>query len=588
MIDLLTIEDVNSCFINAFEKHEIYVLDTGLIKKPAPYTDVEYDFVKVSKEHIGTSGYKYSFKINNYAWCGDYFFLKSNGGYLSSTGDYNNGVLTFRTSQDNIKLCLYLSPIKKQVNGFNLTNLFWIPLDFEDITTQKQKVRFKHLQAKILLHLVSQSYTTPLIHESGSDITTIRVNTAQQYIGVKLASDNDYVFYYPINLPKRDVYINADQSTLKPGQVNILTFNHNDNLRIATIKFYNNGLELDSFRESTYPYKYNVFLDLTDVKSFDEIIITAKVLVSDEVKSKTVDFVFKQEYTEVSNYTELVNALDEGNLYIRLVDDISFDDSVLINYNVNIDGQNHTFNLNGHHFILNEGVGVIIENCQVYEGENAIIQRRNTKLTIENTQFINNITDSIGSCILCDIDLDNLNENDDFTTIIKNSRFTNNKSAILHAGELQIINCEYLNNDMSYTDKHYPALLYQSNGEAYIRNSTFDIDYADDNTYCVSEKSIGEAQALIHLGEDARINSADIITLKDTGLPFFDAPYSNRSHVFCKYYYPKIEACAYTSPLEALESKCVCYSVSNDNWIYKQNAKVTRADTHEENTVRSL
>jgi hypothetical protein len=136
-------------------------------------------------------------------------------------------------------------------------------------------------------------------------------------------------------------------------------------------------------------------------------------------------------------------------------------------------------------------------------------------------------------------------------------------------------------------DKDNPAFLYQTDGDAEITNSIFDIDYQD-NTLCENQINIGFAQALIRCGLTATINTATHESLQeDNKLPFFEN-YRNQSHVFAKYYYPQIETCVFTSPVENKETESICYCVTGTDWVYKTNAVVTRADWQNENTINNI
>ena len=83
------------------------------------------------------------------------------------------------------------------------------------------------------------------------------------------------------------------------------------------------------------------------------------------------------------------------------------------------------------------------------------------------------------------------------------------------------------------------------------------------------------------IGETAQINSDSHKNYTDNISTFTN---NNQCHLFVKYYYPKIESCVYSSPVIGKENKALCYSASGVNWVFKENIRVTRASSNNENT----
>ena len=231
-----------------------------------------------------------------------------------------------------------------------------------------------------------------------------------------------------------------------------------------------------------------------------------------------------------------------------------------------------------------------INDVNVNGGNPVVLQAKDSKVDLTGCSFVNagnTRYNNLGSVISCDIDIDSLEVLDDFTTNIIECTFINNHNCILHGGSLTVTDCKYHNTDMDYVDINNAAFLYQVDGDANIVNSVFDIDYGEDTSF--EEENIMYGQALFMCGETAIINNADYINLStDNNVNWSNAPYNNRSHIYCKYYYPQIEEIVYSSPTLDKEDKAICYCVSGKDWIFKENVQVTRESWESQNTIRKI
>ncbi|MBR1610732.1 MAG: hypothetical protein IJ672_04475, partial [Methanobrevibacter sp.] len=230
-----------------------------------------------------------------------------------------------------------------------------------------------------------------------------------------------------------------------------------------------------------------------------------------------------------------------------------------------------------------------LENINVLNGNPVILQRKDSKVDLISCSFTgasNTGYNNLGSVISCDIDIDSLNIPNDFITNITECNFINNHNCIMHGGTLNILNSKYHNTDMSYIDINNPAFLYQVDGDAIITESIFDMDYTGRN---YETRNIMYAQALFMCGVDATVNNANHTNLsQDNTVNWCNAPYNNQSHIFCKYYYPQIEECVFSSPEPGFENKCLSYAVSGMDWIFKEHVQITRESLGKENTVRKI
>lgn len=598
MSNFLTVEDVNSCFMNAFDCTGVYECDVSEIGITDDYTSIPYDFLEVSHT-IGSNTHTFEFKIKNSAWTGGYYVL-IDGEFDSGGANWGNNALTITSSSENVVLGLYLSYLQVQMYGFNLQVLPIIPLDSHPMFLDDDEIvyHFKELTSSVA---PSSNYDFTSEYDSETGVYILTYNQAStppdEVLKFYWGSENTPAFAYNVLHDKHKIKFLREypgfsrlMDYIIPGKSDSVVHVVLDTViptspSINQPKFYYDGEELDYLFDGVR--LYSVDLDLSEHRTLDPVKMRVKIRETEDYLGVNEDLFFYPKDEKVTTFTELYNETRYGTPFIEVMDSMQFTNNIHITGTCIMDGGDNTLDLNNYSIILQENASLNLKNITIKNGDKAIIQGKNSKLILTDVNFENNISENVGSCIYCKVDPDNINENDDFTTILTNCNFINNNSCISHNGKLTVHGCAYLNNDLDYAHPKFPAFLYQNNGEAGIRNSIFDIDYTDDD-FCSDEQSIGFAQSLIHCGETAIINNKNMVYLQEHQLPFFEAPYNNRSHLFAKYYYPKIEACAYSSPLLGFEDKCLCYSIEESNWVFKQNVQVTRADSGDENTVRRI
>ena len=577
MTDFLTVEDINTIDINTFV-NEYFVIDTSLISTDE-FSEVQYDFIKVSHT-ISKGEHKFIFEVSNSLWKGQYYALDSDGSIIKNTDvrDTKRQLTVYAGASDKVVVGLYLSEIGKWNIGGERVNI--IPLFDENKG----------------LYIIYKNEVGKIVSIEKQNVGTGEKSTQSVEIkeGVQDVSSNFFIY----GLIKKRKLLYHNIVSVKAGIVNHV------NLMVDSGFLpdgdYVEGDELDAVvlydgQELPVVYDSNVEdycfdLDLTDKLDTNSVKLTLVVRTTKYIDGGSYELVVPCQYVSVDNETDLMSQILSGIRVLEVGADISLTSNISISNDLIIKGNGKRLTLNNHSIIINEGNKVIIENAELNIGNPAIIQKENTNLELTGVKFTNNnATDynNLGSCIYCDVDLESLSVDSDFTTTIKDSTFINNHSAIFHGGQLTVDNCKYLNNDLTYVDKDNPAFLYQTDGDAEITNSIFDIDYQD-NTLCDEQINIGFAQALIRCGLTATINTATHESLQaDNELPFFEN-YRNQSHVFAKYYYPQIETCVFTSPVENKETESICYCVSGTDWVYKTNAVVTRADWQNENTINNI
>jgi hypothetical protein len=561
MSSFLTLEDVNSV-VGGFGASTLYhEIDTGSVGSET-FDNVKIDFCIVSK-----SANTVSVTVENDAWIGAYYTLDSNGDYLGLTGNYNSSTktLTFNTNTHIIIgfVCNMSVPsFNVAKTKYKLVEGYPLVLDFTELATS-QDIQYLDL--------------------STGDVNTVSKVLAE---GVNQVSSGDFTDYIYVYLKKHDFDFNLTTNVLINGKRNTVSF-------VAPMVE-----EFDTWCKVSYLDKSSNFylsdgsfiVDLTDYNSDRKVELTVELLESDLIIGKTLTFRLNVDYIMVDNFSDLYNEVVNGTEILELGADITCLSRIPVTHDLIIYGNEYLLDLNEHGFNINEDVIFKLEKVTCNNGDTAIKQGLNSKTEITDCTFTNcksSNYNNLGSIIYCDVNLESLSVETDFTTIITDTTFINNHNCILHGGELTISGIEYHNTNPECVDNNNPAFLYQTDGTADIRNSVFDIDY-DTNILCSDEINLGFAQCLVMCGETAIINTADRDYLVNNTLPFFDSNFLNRSHVFARYYYPAISACVVTSPERGKEDKSLCYCVSGNDWVFKENAVISRLDAGDINTIRKI
>lgn len=184
--------------------------------------------------------------------------------------------------------------------------------------------------------------------------------------------------------------------------------------------------------------------------------------------------------------------------------------------------------------------------------------------TVELTDCTFTNCTGLGSVIDCQLDIESLKVENDFTTNITGCTFTNNDMCILHGGELNIENCTITG---KIGNPSYPYFLYQTDGNATILQSNFNLS---SNTQISTDIEFNSC--IFICGETATINGYDHSQLQNNNITSFTTTQRNSSTINVTYYYPTI------SDYITLQSdNGYCHSVSDIDFIFKSNVKVSRS-----------
>lgn len=562
----LTIEDVNGALYSnqGFYWHEI---DTSKISSDSDFDWTKYDFCEVKRE-TGTFGdftHRFSFKIHHSNWAKGLYILKNNGDRLTSyTKNFSNNVLTISTNEESIKVFLYFG-----LTSYSSTKMINAPL-----INNILGLNYKELN------------TTQTIKVWGLTTKEEKTTTADVNVGFNAItySGNDCGFLL-VNLLKTNFQFNCNQ-ILTVGKVNKVYLGTNADYKPSgdMVGSYAPTITVQ-YGDETLPVTYDgndysFNLDLTDKTETGKIRFKVLVEANEVLNSSETEVALTSQYQTISTFSALVSACGvNGNDIVRLGANLTATSDIPVAHSIKIIGNEHSIDLNGHKFILNEDVTFNAEKLSFNNGDTAIIQQSNTRVELTSCTFQNCTSSNyngLGSCIYCDVDIDSLQISNDYETILTDCLFTNNGNCILHGGELTVTGCTLENNDITNINTNNVAFVYQTDGICLIQQSKFTIDYSG-NTLCSNQTNIGFAQCLIMCGETAQINGAAYVELGTDGtLPFFEAPFNNRADLTAKYYYPQITNCV--ESVGTIANKACCHAVSGVDWVFKNNVTVRRLE----------
>ena len=599
MTGLITVEDYNSA-VMTFKDSFFYAIDGNIVNELLEDNDeFYYDFIRIKK---GSS--KVEVYVESPFWTGGIFAEGINE--LDIDYHYNWPGVELVFPEDS-KLYLEMLPQNDGTIDYR-----WVMNDIRLMSN----VFFKNIPKKFVfdmtpsLHVYDEWYFLYLMVSQGEDIelNDFDIDTS----GGKHIVTFEYDGTAQLNGTFRLWYHNRERANwfvfneLKnPNFLHItsdLTIGKADNT--ITIEPFIPGTEEEPVpctirylgKETTFNLSstQDITIDLSEKTTLTDLKIEVEISEGPNSNHETLVYSLPVHYKNITTYSSLASELGNinGSRIINLTSNIAKgnnDDNIIIKHDTIIYADNHTINLNEGNITINDGVMVKFYDASFIEGDNAIIQKENSDLSLYNCSFTDCTStnnEGLGSCIYCDIDLSSLTIPNDFKTNIQGTSFTDSHGAILHGGELLVEDCTFKVNSSEIMNTHSPYFLYQTDGDANIRRSIFDVDLTNDNYFCTNEKNANLAQCLFVCGEDAIINGLSSKELENR-VNFF-GEYNNRSHIFMKYYYPEIESCVYISPAQHYEDHSICYSISDVDFVFRENVQITRADSGNENTTNPL
>ena len=539
-MNFITVEDINGAIYDN-QNFNWHCIDTSVITTQD--TPVTIDFCKVTKTGTG-----YTVIIDNSYWAKGYYILDSNGALINPTTTLNTNTLTITTSEDSIKLYLYLG-----VTSYN--NLTRVTYNLTDNIISLNKKQL----------LSNQDIT---VYQVGS--TTINTVSTLLTVGYNAISyNNNNCGFLLVKLLKSDFQFNCTQS-LVLGKVNTVRLGASadykpsgdmigTNTPTITVKYGDIYIPV-TFDSTVNDYVFDI--DLTSKQTEGKVRFNVIVDTNDVLNATETEVTLQSNYETINNESKLITLFKNGGIG-RLGANITLTNDLTITKDVLIIGNTKTINMNSHKIIVPTDKTFKSENTVYTNGYNTIQQH--TSSTVELTECTFTNCTGLGSVIDCQLDMESLEVENDFTTNITGCTFTNNDLCILHGGELNIENCTVTG---KIGNPNYPYFLYQTDGNATILQSNFNLS---SNTQISTDIEFNSC--IFICGETATINGYDHSQLQNNNITTFTTTQRNSSTINVTYYYPTI------SDYITLESsKGYCHSVSDVDYVFKSNVTVRRGN----------
>jgi hypothetical protein len=303
-------------------------------------------------------------------------------------------------------------------------------------------------------------------------------------------------------------------------------------------------------------------IDLTSKQTESKVRFNVLIEANDVINATETEVTLNSSFETINNETKLQTLFRNGGIG-RLGANITLTNDLTISKDVLIIGNTKTINMNSHKIIVPTDKTFKSENTVYTNGYNTIQQHTNSTVELTDCTFTN--CTGLGSVIDCQLDMESLEVENDFTTNITGCTFNNNDLCILHGGELNIENCTVTG---KIGNPSYPYFLYQTDGNAVILQSNFSLSSDSQISTDIEFNS-----CIFVCGETATINGYDHSQLQNNNITAFTTTQRNTSSINVTYYYPTI------SDYITLESsKGYCHSVSDVDYVFKSNVTVRRSN----------
>ena len=550
-----TIEDVNG---TQFDNQGFwwYELDTACIDPDgtAEFENVKVDFLTITKEKIvydGVLSWKYTIVVDNEMWTGGFYSFNSSGHPIS----YTNTSITMiyiGDSEDIIKphnwhLKLYMGNLK--------------------VSSQKMEVYYL-LENEIGLNLkeLEVSHQISVVRHDTGNITHISQMLEKGYNELSWIHPIGYLL---VKLIKTNFEFDCNQ-VLKVGEVNTIILGTATDYKQngALVGDYETKLSVlyDSktipimWNESVNDYTFD--LDLTNKTDESKIRFKVLVEVNDVLNASETDVTLESSFETIDTLSKLQNLFNIGGTG-RLSNDLTLTNDLILTKSVNLIGNDCSIDMASHKISVGSDLTFKAQTVNFSNGVNTIQQEPNSNVELSDCSFTD--CTGFGSVIDCQVDPASLDDSDDFNTKLTNCTIANCDIAILSGGNLEVDGCT-VNGKIS--NKNYPFFLYQTDGNATILNSQFNLSSDTEYDYDLEFNT-----CIFICGETAIINGYSHTELQNNNITAFFDTQRNTSTIDVKYYYSLIE-----DTVHLQSSKGFCHSVSGVDYIFKSNVTITRGE----------
>lgn len=596
--DFLCIEDINS-ILYSNQHLWWHRVDVDIPDYHYNLTDAKIDFCTINREVIDSETFYFKVKVDNSYWDGKVYIKTADDTYIPPSDISDEDFLSFEFTSPTASVQIFLHmDLHSWIKTTDDFNTYFMPVRYALINLTPLDIQNSHNTRIIdldleILSIDGDSSWEYFIEDVNDQSRTAGGYPVDDHVIASLVLDEvltELTFKVGRVLdPGQYYYIDTHLLKINPKPY----FNQDKliNGNVNSINCYFEDLknaDMDDFHiHSDYPvvFEYNstgdyltLNLDLTSKKDSKNVKLEIVYDGDSLHNSFDEDFVFKTDYEKITNDNEFRSFIEAGGgTAILDADQIHVTTSgLLISNDLNLikAEDRETCELSFKDVIIDEDVTFKADQISLIfnpgANDSSLIQKRGSTVELQNCKIIRTGSDNHFSAgFKCDIDITSLDNPSDFTTTLINCDFTlfNAQISIIHGGDLMIDNCVFSKTIDQDTGKDYPLFLYQTEGEATIINSYFDVKTLD----TVELADIMFASCLFVCGENAQLNGFNHSDLQNNNFnSFLTNPVNNRTRINVKYYYDLID------DYIRINGDGFCHAVSGVDYVFKSNVNIQR------------
>ena len=576
MADFLTVEDVNSVFLNY---KDVPFWDKVTVSLPGTdeFSDFTFDYCTVTRTYSG-GDYTFTITVENSLWNKKYYVLDGDGEPIS-TVTVSDGDLVVVTDSEVIDCYFYLwgddleenstpinvpyvisnvSPLKSfygRVNPF----VFGFDVTLLDDTYPIEEIEFT-------VTIGSQSISVDGAEHI--EVSTILNNTNSEVLVTVTDDSFNQTWKYKLYVTKGNVWFASIGDTGVLGSKTVYRF--------ASTQLTGNFDETDFKLSCKYPVEItsidsyiNIEVDLRGKVDTSPFTLTLEFLGNDLFLAETTKVRLDCDYLYVRTGDELLSALNGSVGIIRLGADVELTENVVLDHDCSLVGNGFSCDLSSGYTIDVQGdVDFKVSDVNFVDVSKFVIQETGSTVELVNCGFTGDSESSykgIGKIVRCNSGVDSFNVSDDFKTTVSDCQFVDIGNCFLHGGQLNITGCSFNLSSVNSLDFSYPYFLYQTDGSATLSRNSFDVAYSTD-----SEVVYGDC--LFVVGRNAFVNGRgwnDWRNNRSTVL----IDDGNHSSVDIQYHHSGLD-----SDVRLLGENGYCYAVSGVDFVFRVNVEASEVE----------
>lgn len=553
-MSFLTLEDINTILLQ-YKNRPFWNQTLISTTDNTDFTNKYYNYLKVSRTK-DSNDYIFTIQVDNDLRTGNYYFLNSNNEYISNAL-YDDGIITVTSTTKDITVYCELWVSSTTQTSFN--NVEWIIESYNP----KKVWNGGTYNIEYTLKPVNPNFTC---NGKTFKILTNNATCTDNKISLNYTFSENIQFYVTYDTVRYDTPIITNKKVNVVAKPNPLIIGQTNTF---TLTSQSSNLSV----ESDYPVSNtgkNVTLDLTSKTDLKPINLTIHTLDDNDYVAGTQTYTIQCIYQQISNATDLTTLFANGG-YGELTDNIILNSTISILENVHLNGNDHYIIGQGSFatplIIINTNKKFTAKDTQFGIGNPIILQKNGSTLDLTNCLlgqgglYGDNM---LGTSIKCDLDLDSLNDPNDYTTILTDCLINeSNGCCILHGGNLTLDNTT-INGQVTVSE--YPYSLYQVDGDANINNCNF--TYTSNTT---SEEDLLFNPAIFCVGETATIDNSGYSDYGKNDIPGFLN--NNTSTIDVTYHYDLID-----DDITLESDNGYCHMVSGVDYLFKTNVTPRRTN----------